>query len=408
MHLFISAGEPSGDLHAANLIGELGSRSPEVRFSGFAGPRMQAAGCESLFDLSSMPIMFFRDAIRHYGKFRGFLRKAAEWFDRNPPDAVVLIDYPGFHWHVAAAAKARNIPVFYYGVPQMWAWGGWRIGKLRRLVDHVLCKLPFEPEWFRARGVAAEWVGHPFFDETARQESRLDQDLIFRMRRADSPLLLLLPGSRDAEVERHWPVLRQAARAVCNSVPGVRVAVGCFSDSQRRQVESTLTDRWPGIDVFAGRTPELMRAATCAVACSGSVSLELLAARLPTVIVYRPGRVMHALARRFLQCRNITLVNLMDGAAVERGQAPLYDPESPDAGALPMPEYLDSRDRSADIARRVTGWLTNPNQLEAVRDWLDRIAVRHARPGASGRAAEYILQEIRPSSAADGQSRRAA
>lgn len=393
MHIFISAGEPSGDLHASNLIQDLRRAAGELTFSGFAGPKMQAAGCRTLYDLTCMPIMFFADAIRNISLFRRLKRNAAEFLDRNPVDAVVLVDYPGFNWHIARMAKARGIPVFYYGSPQVWAWASWRVKKLKRLVDHVLCKLPFEPDWFAARGVASRFVGHPFYDEVARQQ--VDRDFVSRMQgRPEDPLLLVLPGSRNREVDRHWPIFRDAALGIQSLHPHTRVAVGCFSEAQREQVQADVDARGLAMDVFAGRTPELIRAATCALACSGSVSLELLAARLPTVIAYQLTRWQYFLANRFLRSRYITLVNLMAADGIERGGRAIHDPDAPGAEPCPMPEYLFAVGSRPAIAARINHWIARPMELERQRQWLDRLANQYAIPGASERAAAMILEQL--------------
>ena len=165
MHIFFSVGEPSGDLHGANLIQALKARHPDVRCVGFGGPKMAAAGCELHQDLTKLAIMWFGRVLLNLHKFFEYRRQADEYFARHRPDAVVLIDYPGFNWHIARKATERGIPVYYYGTPQLWAWAGWRVKKMRETVDHALCKLPFEEPWLRERGVNATYVGHPYFDE---------------------------------------------------------------------------------------------------------------------------------------------------------------------------------------------------------------------------------------------------
>ena len=159
----------------------------------------------------------------HLPKFFGYLREADEYFERERPDAVVLIDYPGFNWHVARKAKERGIPVFYYGTPQLWAWAGWRIKKMRATVDHALCKLPFEEDWLRERGVNATYVGHPYFDELRART--LDDEFVAKQREAAGSLVTILPGSRTQEVKEQSDRLAQgggkspqagAGRAVCH------------------------------------------------------------------------------------------------------------------------------------------------------------------------------------------------
>src|SRR5206468_10273114 len=170
MRIFFSAGEPSGDVHGANLIGALRRLRPEVECEGFGGERMEAAGCRLHYPLTRLAVMWFLRALTNAPTFLDLLSRADRHFAKDPPDAVVLIDYPGFNWWVARRAHFHGIPVFYFVPPQLWAWAGWRVKKMRRFVDHVLCSLPFEETWYHERNVPADYVGHPFFDELPRQE----------------------------------------------------------------------------------------------------------------------------------------------------------------------------------------------------------------------------------------------
>ncbi|MBV8677090.1 MAG: lipid-A-disaccharide synthase, partial [Planctomycetaceae bacterium] len=171
MRLFISTGEPSGDLHAANLIHSLRKCLPDAEFVGFGGPRMAAAGADLLYPLVELAVMWFVRVLLNLPTFIRLLFQANRYFRDQRPDAVILIDYPGFNWCVARRAKRHGIPVFYYVPPQIWAWAGWRVEKVRKYVDQVLCALPFEPAWYHARGVpGATHVGHPYFDELAERE----------------------------------------------------------------------------------------------------------------------------------------------------------------------------------------------------------------------------------------------
>src|SRR4051812_33539340 len=194
MRIFVSAGEPSGDLHAANLIRELRRRLPTAEFVGYGGPRMEEAGATVLFPPVEMAVMWFLRVLLNLHKFLGLISRADRYFRDHRPDAVVLIDYPGLHWWIARKAKARGIPVFYYVPPQLWAWAGWRVEKVRKFVDHVLCSLPFEPAWYHARGVPrATYVGHPYFDELAGRA--LDDAFLAEQRARGGLVVALLPGS---------------------------------------------------------------------------------------------------------------------------------------------------------------------------------------------------------------------
>src|SRR5262245_59940163 len=137
MQIFISTGEPSGDLHAANLIHALRKRIPSAAFVGFGGPNMEKAGARMLYPLVELAVMWFGRVLLNFHKFFWLLYRADQHFKNERPAAVILIDYPGFHWWVAWRAKVRGIPVFYYVPPQIWAWAGWRVKKVRKYVDHV-------------------------------------------------------------------------------------------------------------------------------------------------------------------------------------------------------------------------------------------------------------------------------
>ena len=145
MQYFISAGEASGELHGANLIGELRKLQPDADVVGFGGPRMAEAGCRLLYPLADLAVMWFTRVGTNFGRFVKLIAQADRYFATDRPDVVILIDYPGFNWWMARRAHARHIPVVYYVPPQLWAWLPWRVRKIRKYVDRVICSLPFEP-----------------------------------------------------------------------------------------------------------------------------------------------------------------------------------------------------------------------------------------------------------------------
>lgn len=403
---FFSVGEPSGDLHGANLITALLRRSPGTRCVGYGGPRMRQAGLELQHDLTTLAIMWFWDAIRQLATFWRLYRQAGDYFDSHHVDAVILIDYPGFNWWVARAAKRRGIPVFYYGVPQLWAWAPWRIKKMRRLVDLALCKLPFEANWFSSRGVRAISVGHPYYDEIAGQNP--DSDFIAQRQDSEHPWVVLLPGSRQVELDRNLESLVATAERIALEVPKVRFAVSCLREHHAQQVHARL-ERSPlkSVEVHAGRTPEWIRLASFCVACSGSVSLELLYHEKPSVIVYRIPRWSLPLTKLLLRVRFVTLVNLLWADTIERRDWQLFDPDAPGAELVPFPEYVTCDDPSERVARQIIHWLHRSDVREQRVAMLRQLKHRHVQLGASTRAAEVILQELAMTSATHQASRAA-
>lgn len=392
MRIFFSVGEPSGDLHGSNLIRELRAHHATAQFTGLGGPKMAAAGCELIRDMTDLAIMGFARVLPHVKTFWGLLQEVDRQFRDHRPDAVVLIDYPGFNWWVAGKARRHGIPVFYYGTPQIWAWATHRVRKLRRLVDHSLCKLPFEPDWYRQHGCQATYVGHPYFDDLSNQN--LDTHFIDSL--DDGPLVTVLPGSRNHEVENNLPTFLKTMDYVHHTVPAARFAVASYNHHQANMARDMIR-RHAGSatpSVYVDRTRELIHQATCCLACSGSVSLELLHERAPTVIHYRIDRVSDFLQRHFRRCRFITLVNLL--ASERRFETSLpYDPNDiVHLAEAPFPEYIAVEDRSAELAHHLIRWLLNePFRQESIAR-LKSLCETFARPGASRLAADYIFSQL--------------
>ena len=304
----------------------------------------------------------------------------------------MLIDYPGFNWWIARRAKAHGIPVFYYAPPQVWAWAGWRVKKMRRFVDHVLCKLPFEEAWYRQRGCQATYVGHPYFDQL--RSERLDADFIRRQKAPGGLLVTILPGSRTQEVQGNFASFLKVARIVHARVPGVRFAIAAYKPAQAEWLRKEIAGSELPVEIYVGRTAELIHAADCAMAVSGSVSLELLYHTTPTVILYQVSRAAFFVQRFFRKVRYITLVNLLTTDDLFPRRVATYDrADAADAGVL-MPEYLTCEDKSAQVAAHVVQWLTEPAKRERLVAEMAALKERVGHGGASRRAAEYLLMEL--------------
>lgn len=389
MKIFFSVGEPSGDLHGANLIREMQTLYPEATYVGYGGPLMEEAGCKLHLDLTKYAIMGFLPAIMLVHKFWGFLSKANQYFRDEKPDAVVLIDYPGFNWWIARKAKAHGIPVYYYGTPQLWAWGAWRVKKMQRFVDHVLCKLPFEPAWYKERGCTATYVGHPYFDELRTRE--LDQTFVKELQNQDSPLVTILPGSRDQEVAANLETFLKSANIVQQAVPNARFAIAAFKESQAETTKATVQEAGIEATTYVGRTPELIEAATCCMAVSGSVSLELLFHAKPSVILYQASRRALFGEKFFRKVKFITLANLLAVPNPFPGKPGHYDPNDPEDAIVPMPEYLTWEDKSKQLAAHITEWLTDEAERTRRVQQLQQISACFDEGGASKKAAVYIL-----------------
>jgi lipid-A-disaccharide synthase len=392
MRVFLSAGEPSGDHHAALLARALRERCPDVECLGLGGPQMAAEGVDLVADMTKLAVMWFLRVILSVHQFVDLARRAERSFLDHRPDVCVLVDFPGFHWWLAWRAKRHGIPVVFYCPPQIWAWASWRKEKMRRLVDHVLAPLTFEHDWFTAEGIASTLVGHPFFDEAAHPHPRATEPHAPSGR---GPLVLLLPGSRGQEISANLPSLLRGGEAVARRVPGARFVVAVLHDRHAEVVREMIAGAGgSAVEIVAGRTRALMAEASCAMAVSGSVSLELLAARLPAVIIYRIGGFAYIVQSWFRHARFITLVNLMavpDPILPVRGvftPPTVVPPADPDAI---YPEYLAVADPADRAAEHVVTWLTDAAARRSVVERLDEVAARVARSGSASRAAAAVL-----------------
>ncbi len=392
MHVYFSVGEPSGDAHAAKLIDEIRRRDPQARFSGYGGPRMADAGCELQFELTQMAVMGIAAVLPLLLKFYRLVKQAEQYLIRERPDAVVLVDFPGFNWWIARKAKRLGIPVFYYMPPQLWAWASWRIRRVRRFVDYVLSPLQFETRWYRDRGVDAQFVGHPFFDEVA--EHQLDPQFMSAQREQPGAVIGVLPGSRNQEVLRNWPIQLATIRRVHDRCPETRFLVACYNQRHLDWCRSILTAEGTDlpVELCVHRTPEIIAAADACLIVSGSVSLEVLARHTPAVVLYACSRPLYLFGRMFVRCAYFTLANLIAGREV-------------------MPEFPVVGDPSADIERMagiLESWLMHPALRQQVSTELAALAASAAQPGSTARAADAILSRLAAAQASPESERRAA
>ncbi len=308
MRIFISAGEASGDRHAAEVVRALRARWPEAEIAGIAGPAMRDAGCEAWIGMDQLNVMGLNDVVRALPRIRQVRRevlaRCAEW----RPDLAVLVDFSGFHTRLGRDLRRAGAPVLRYIAPKLWAWGAWRARRVAASQDAMACILPFEPAWFGARGIAAEYVGNPSARDCAD-----GWDRAAFLRHAglaeEGPVLALLPGSRPQELREHVPLFAamldrlpaDAGRRVQLAVP---VAPGVARDALK-----PLTDR--GARLIDRSLPGYALRADAALAVSGTATLELALWDVPTVLVYRTSRLTAWLGRRLLNVNCIGLANIV-------------------------------------------------------------------------------------------------
>ncbi|MDY3556643.1 lipid-A-disaccharide synthase [Gemmata sp. JC717] len=369
MKVFVSAGEPSGDLHGANLVRALRAQAPDTHVTAFGGDGMRAAGADILFPLPKFAVMGLRGVVQALPALFRIGNIAIHHIRTQRPDAVVMIDYPGFHLELAKRIRDFGVPTYFFVPPQIWAWRSGRVRTVRKCFTGVLTALPFEDEWYRKRGVQTHYIGHPYFDELARQ--RLDPDFLAQERAKPGARVTLLPGSRNSEIAANARTMLATAQKIHVARPDVRFLVGAFNAPQAEAVRALLPAGLP-VEIHVGRTPEVIELADACLAVSGSVSLELMYRAKPTVVMYCVGRVEGWVLKQLINVKYMSLVNLLLNE-------PLY------------PEYPTWHDRSAEMARDIVGWLNDPARRQAVVDRLIALRSRAAVPGACDRAAAFLV-----------------
>ena len=314
MHYFLIAGEASGDLHAAALIRALRQADPDARFSFLGGDLMaEAAGCQPIIHYRSMAYMGFIEVIRHLPQVLGNLRTARRALLDARPDCFIPVDYPSFNLKVAKTAARACIPVYYFISPKIWAWKQWRVRTIRRIVDKVLCILPFEPKWYADHGYdRAIYVGNPSVEELdAAIAAAPDRETFCRTHhlRSNRQLLALLPGSRRGEIRDNLPIMNEVARRFPQYTIAVAAAPGIDDDFYAPLTNFTLV---------RNDTHALLRHAHAAIVTSGTATLEAALAATPQVVTYRSSgsKIFYNIMKRVLKVSHVTLPNLIENRTI--------------------------------------------------------------------------------------------
>jgi len=315
--VLFTAFEPSGDEHAAVVIAELKRREPNLPIYAWGGPAMQAAGA-TLIERTGDDAVMGMPGVAKILEHRRINSRIRDWMRDNPGMRLhVPVDAPAANFPICRIAKRLGRGVLHLVAPQVWAWGGWRIRKLRRLTDGLLCILPFEEAWFRERGLRADFIGHPLFaDEVSRE----------RLARASSgyptgsPRVALLPGSRPSEIARNWPLLLDAYRALAAARPEIAGVVAATTPAVAGRIRGAAerSGGWPeSLTVAVAATDAVVYWSELALVVSGTVTLQIARQQRPMIIVYKSSPLFYmVLARWVLSTEFLTLPNLVAGREV--------------------------------------------------------------------------------------------
>ncbi|NBD29766.1 MAG: lipid-A-disaccharide synthase [Alphaproteobacteria bacterium] len=380
MRVFVIAGEPSGDRLGGALMAGLKALAPGVTFAGVGGPLMQAEGLDSLFPMDELSVMGLAEILPKYRHLKRRIRQTAEAAIDAHPDVVIGIDSPDFCLRVARLVKAgSDIRTVHYVAPTVWAWRPGRAAKMAQVIDHVLALFPFEPPYMEAAGMACDFVGHPIATEPPATAAEIAD---FRARfglSADRETLMILPGSRKSEVERLAQIFVGAhARAGLGDMQVILPTLPHLRDTVDRQFAGLAATVFHGEGLSAAQAARerfvAMAAADLALAASGTVSLELAAARTPMVIAYDMAWLSRQVIARMLRTDTVTLVNLVSETRV-------------------VPEFIGQACRPERIADGLRQVRAAPGaQLDALDLTMDRLGRGQEAPGL--RAARAVLDRL--------------
>jgi len=371
-NILIVTGEASGDLHGANLIRAARELEPALHFSGIGGARMEAAGCEILVRGEEIAVMGLVEILGHFPVIRrAFNRLKAQLQGPEPPDALVLIDFPEFNLRLAKVAKAAGVPVLYYVSPQVWAWRRGRVKQIAAVVDRLAAIFPFEPELYQGLAIKVEYVGHPLLDEFhlgAERAAYLEGLGIDPAR----PVVGIFPGSRYNELRYNFDVMLDAAGLLREHRPDVAFLLPVAPSFRREDLQARLARRDLPVTLVQGSIYDAANACDAVLAVSGTVTLQIALAGTPLAIVYRMAPLTYAIGRRLIKVPHIGLANIVAGEGVVR-------------------EFIQDRATPASLAAEIGRILDDPDYARQLRQGLHRVRERLGEPGCSARVAGMLL-----------------
>ncbi|MFH0764052.1 MAG: lipid-A-disaccharide synthase [Candidatus Omnitrophota bacterium] len=369
--ILIVAGEPSGDLHASNLVNNLKALHPNLTFFGIGGALSKKSGVDIVFDITPLALVGAVEVLKNIftvGKaYKDILRKV----DSENPGLAILVDYPGFNLRLAKALKRRSIPVVYYISPQVWAWGRDRVNIIKKCVKKIMVFFKFEEELYKTYGIDAEFVGHPLLD-TVKTTLAKDEILKTYGLSKEKPVIALLPGSRTSELKTLLPAMLAGAEIIDRLLGGAQFVIAKYRGLPGDLYENFAKDYKLDIRIVEGDIYNVLAASDFAIVASGTATLETAIVGTPLVIAYKANLITYLLYKIVSDIKFLGIVNII-------------------AGKEAVPEILQYEMTPENIAAAVVGLMRDEAGLSAMRNELGRVKLSLGSPGASLRAAKSIL-----------------
>ncbi len=371
MKYYIIAGEASGDLHAANLMKELKQLDGNAKFRVWGGDRMQAQGGELVKHYRDLAFMGFYEVLANLRKILYNIRYCKDDIDSFNPDAIILVDYPGFNLRIAKYAHRQGYKVFYYISPQVWAWKKSRVHKIKKWVNRMFVILPFEKAFYEAYSVDVDFVGHPLLDAIEAEMPQLINSEDFRKQHHldDRPVIALLPGSRKQEIAKMLPVMMEVQKSFAGHQFVVAGTTSITSEFYAQFAPEN------SIRIIYDQTLSLLSNAQAALVTSGTATLETALMNVPQVVCYKGNWISFQIARRIVDVKYISLVNLIMDKPV-------------------IPELIQQQMNVESVEMHLRMILEKDNYRRILDDYRE-LRERLGGLGASGNTARLITEDLK-------------
>jgi len=380
----IVAGEASGDLHGSNLVKEALRINPGFSFFGMGGPKMREAGVTTLVDSSDMAVVGLIEVIAHLPVIYRAFSTLKKILRTEPPNLLILIDYPDFNLHLAKVAKSAGVRVLYYISPQVWAWRVGRVRKIARLVDRMAVVFPFEVPFYEKEGVPVTFVGHPLVDTVYPTMNRTEAQTVFGLDPARRTVGLF-PGSRKGEIRNLSATILEAATLLKKHFPDLQFILPLASSLTRNDIDPFLKYPELNIRVIEGKIYDVMQVCDAIITVSGTVTLEAALMGAPMVIIYRVSPLTYAVGKRLIKVDHIGICNIVAGERVVR-------------------ELVQDDAEPAWIAAEIARILTDGDYMKEMREKLLTIRGILGASGASERVARLVADLIKQENAGSDES----
>jgi len=376
--VMIVAGEASGDIYGAGLVRAVHRQNPAIGFSGIGGARMREASVETLVDVADMAVVGLVEVLKQFKVIASAFTLLKKILLDNPPQLLILIDYPGFNLRLAKVAKKAGVPVLYYISPQIWAWRQGRVYKIKKLVDHMAVTLPFELPLYQRAGVPASFVGHPMAGRVVVDKSKEQAAVSFGLDPARK-IVGLFPGSRKSEISRLLPTIIAAADLLLQRFPNLQFVLPLASTLNEADLAPYLAaSNRLQLKITRERIHDLARACDAVISVSGTVTLEVALVGTPLLVIYKLSPLTFQLAKRLVKVEHIGLCNIVAGETVAK-------------------ELIQDNASPQNIASEIENLLTNEQYAQQSRQKLRLVSERLGSGGTDEKMAQLTLQLLEKS-----------